>query len=85
VEAGVLDEVVDEGDVDGGQAFEEVAGAEGHAEPEAFGSGFGEEGAAAEALGIDRVVEVEVADVAYVLDVVEKKGDDAAGEVEEVD
>ncbi len=62
-----------------------VAGAEGQAEPEAFGAGTGEEGAAGEALGVDGVVEVEVADVADVLDVVEKKGDDAAGEVEEVD
>ncbi len=74
-----------EGDVGGGEAFEEVAGAEGQAEPEAFGAGAGEEGAAGEAFGVDGVGEVEVADVADVLDVVEKKGDDAAAEIEEVD
>ena len=62
-----------------------VAGAEGQAEPEAFGAGAGEEGAAGEALGVGGVGEVEVADVADVLDVVEEEGDDAAGEVEQVD
>ena len=89
LEAGVLDEIVSEGDVDGGEAFEEVrsmvGGAEGHAEPEAFAARLGEEGAAAEAFGIRGVVQVEVANVADVLDVVEKKRDDAAGEVQQVD
>ena len=88
MEAGVVDEVVEEGDVDGGEAFELIGlrdGAKGEAEPEAFGAGTGEEGAAGEALGVDGVVEVEVADVADVLDVVEKNGDDVAAEVEQVD
>jgi hypothetical protein len=85
VEAVVLDQVVGESDVDGGEAFEEVATAKGHAEPETFGARFGEEGAPGEALGVGVVVEVEFADVADVLDVVEKKRGDAAGEVEEVD
>ena len=84
-ESGVVEEVVEEGDVGGGEAFEEVAAAEGHAEPEAFGAGAGEEGAAGEAFGVDGVGEVEVADVADVLDVVEKKGDDSAFEVEKID
>lgn len=83
-EAGVVEGVVEEGDVDGGEAFELVFGAEGEAEPEAFGAGAREEGAAGEALGVDGVGEVEVADVADVLDVVEGEGDDPAAEVEEV-
>ena len=75
-----------EGDVGGGEAFEDVAGgAEGEAEPEAFGAGTGEEGAAGEAFGVDGVGEVEVADVADDLDVIQSKGDDAAGEVEEIE
>ncbi len=85
LEAGVVDEVIGEGDVGGGEAFEQVAGAEGEAEPEAFGAGPGEEGAAGEALGVGGVVEVEVADVADVLYVVEGKGDDSAAEVEQID
>jgi hypothetical protein len=85
MESGVVDEGVGEGDVDGGEAFEEIAGAEGHAKPQAFAAGFGEEGAASEALGVEGVVEVEVADVADVLDVLEEEGDDAAAEVKKVD
>ena len=84
-EAVVLGECVEEGAVGGSEAFEEVAGAKGEAEPEAFGAGACEEGAAGEALGVERVGEVEVADVAYGLDVVERQGDESAGEVEEVD
>jgi hypothetical protein len=63
-EAGVVDQGVEEGAVGGGEAFEEVAGAEGEAEPEALAARTGEEGAAGEALGVDGVREVEVADVA---------------------
>ena len=74
-----------EGGVDGGEAFEQVAGAEGEAEPEAFAAGLGEKGAAGEALGVGGVVEVEVADVADVLMSLRSEGDDTAGEVEEVD
>ena len=37
-EAGIVDEVVKEGDVRGGEALEQVAGGEGEAEPEAFRS-----------------------------------------------
>ena len=84
-EAGVFDQGVEQGEVCGGDAFELVAGAEGEAEPEAFGAGAGEEGAAGEALGVGGVREVEVADVADGLDVVEGQGDDAAGEVEEIE
>lgn len=71
VEACVPDEVVEEGEIGGGEAFEEVARAEGHAEPEAFGAGTSEEGAAGEALRVGGVGQIEVADVADVLDVVE--------------
>ncbi len=85
MEAGIVDQIIEEGDVGGGEAFEEVTATEGHAEPKAFGAGTGEEGAAGEALGVDGVVEVELANVADVLNVVEEERDDAAGEVEEVD
>jgi len=84
-EACIVEDVVEERDVGGGEAFEEVAGAEGHAEPEAFGAGSGEEGAAGEALGVGGVGEIEVADVADVLDVAEEEGDDSAFEVEQME
>jgi hypothetical protein len=84
VEAGVVEDVVEEADVGGGEAFEEVAGAEGHAEPEAFGAGAGQKGAAGEAFGVNGIGEVEVADVAYVFYVIDKKWDNAAAEIEEV-
>ena len=84
-EAVVIGECVEEGAVGGSEALDEVARLEGEAEPEALGAGTGEKGAAGEALGVDRVGEVEVADVAYGLDVLERQGDESAGEVEEVD
>ena len=85
VESGVVDEVVGEGDIGGGEAFEDVACAEGEAEPETLGARTGEEGAAGEAFGVEGVVEVEVADVADVLYVLEEEGDNPAGEVEQVE
>jgi hypothetical protein len=84
-EAVVVGEGVEEGAVGGGEALQKIASPEGEAEPEAFRAGTGEEGAASEALGVDGVREVEVADIANGLDVVERQGDEAAGEVEEVD
>jgi hypothetical protein len=84
-EAGVVDEGVEQGAIGGGEAFEEVSSAEGEAEPEAFGAGAGEEDAAGETLGVDRVGEVEFANVADGFDVGERQGKDAAAEVEEVE
>ena len=84
-ESVVVGERVEKGAVGGGEAFEKVSGAEGEAQPEPLGAGTGEEGAAGKALWIDGVGEVEVADVADSFDVVEGQGDEAAGEVEEVD
>jgi len=54
-EAGVVDEVVEEGGVGGRETFEEIAGAESEAKPEAFGARAGEEGAAGESLRVDGV------------------------------
>ena len=85
LQTGVLNEVVGEGNVDGGEALEELAGAKGHTKPEAFGAWLGQEGAAAEPLRVCGVVQIEIADVADVLDVVEQKWNDPSGEVEEVD
>jgi len=84
-EAGVVDQGVDERAVGWGEAFKEVSGAEGEAEPEAFGTGTREEYAADEALGVDGIREVEVADVADGLDIGEGQGEDAAAEVEQVE
>jgi hypothetical protein len=88
-EARVVDYVVEEGDVDGGQTFELVFGtvwrSKGEAEPEALGSRTRQECAADEALGVEGVSQVEVADVANVFYVVEEKGDDSAAEIKEVD
>ncbi len=84
-EAVVFGEGIEERPVGGCEAFEEIAGAEGKAEPEALGAGTGEEGPAGEALGVDGVGEVEVADVADGLDVVDWQGDNATREIEEAD
>ena len=80
-EACVFGERVEEGEVDGREAFEEVAGGEHEADPEALLTGAREKGAAGEALGVARIVEVEVADEADELDVGERQRKDAAGEV----
>jgi hypothetical protein len=66
----VVGEGVEKGTVGGGEAFKQVPGAKGEAQPESLRSGTGEKGAAGEALGIDRVGEVEVADVTNGFDVV---------------
>src|ERR1019366_8304053 len=52
-EAGVVDQRVREGTVGGGEAFEEVSGAKGEPDPEAFAARAGEEGAAGGAVGGD--------------------------------
>jgi hypothetical protein len=52
VQTGVVDQVIEEGDVGGGEAFEEVATAKGDAQPEPFGTGTREKCAADEALGV---------------------------------
>lgn len=62
-----------------------VASEKGEPEPEAFGAGTCEEGAAGEAFGVGGVGEVEVADVGDGADGGEGDWDDAAFEVEERD
>jgi len=84
-DAGVVDQRVEQGDVGGGEAFEEVAGAEGDPEPEALCAGAGEEGASGEAFGVGGVAQVEVADIADGFDVGERERENAAAEVEEVE
>jgi hypothetical protein len=84
-EAVVVGEGVEEGAVGGGEALQKIARLEGEAEPEALGAGTCEEGAAGEALGVDGVREVEIADVAYGLDIVERQRDESSGEIEKVD
>lgn len=85
MQAGVLDEVIGERHVNGSQTFKEVARTEGETEPKTFGARFGKKSAASEALWVDRVIQVEVADVADVLDVTEKQRDNAAAEIEQID
>ena len=88
-EAGVRDDVVEEGDVDGGQTLELVFGsvwaAEAEAEPEALGAWARQERSAGEPFGVEGVGEIEVADVADVLYIAERKDDDSAAEIKEVD
>lgn len=84
-EAAVFEEVVEEGEVEGGESFQQVAADEGEAEPEAFAAGASEEGAAGEAFGIEFVGEVEVADEGDRADGGERERDDPAFEIEEVD
>lgn len=79
-----MDQVVGEGDVDWGEAFQLIGGAKGEAEPESFGARTGEEGAAGEALGVGAVAEIEVADVADVLNVVEEEGKNPTFKVQEL-
>ncbi len=49
----VVEEGVGEGEVEGGEAFEDFFVAEGEAEPDAVAAGAGGEGEAADALGIE--------------------------------
>ena len=84
-EAVIVEDAVEEGEVEGGEAFEGVAGGEGEADPEAFGAGASEEGAAEEVFGVKAVGEVEVADKGDGPDLIERYGVEAAGEVEEID
>lgn len=83
-EAGVFQSSVEEREVGWGEALELVAGPKGQTDPEAFGAGPSEEGAAGQALGVDGVGEVEVADEADVLDVIEGERQDSASEVEQL-
>ena len=76
LEAGVVDEIVGQGCVDGSEAFEQITGAKGEAEPKAFCAGLGEEGAAGEAFRVGGVVEVVFAYIADVLYVIDGEGDD---------
>jgi hypothetical protein len=85
MEADVVDQVVEKGDVRGSEAFQEVSGAKGHAEPESLGARPGKEGTSGKAFGVDSIVEIELADITDVFDVVEKKGNDSSGKVEQVD
>jgi hypothetical protein len=89
MESGVVEDVVQQRNIDGGEALELVGfcggGAEGEAEPETFAARPSEEGSASEPFGVDCVREIEVADVADVLDLADKKRDDVAAEVEEID
>ena len=88
-DSGIVEHIVEDGNVYRSKALELVGliggGAEGQAKPKPFGSGTGQEGAADETFGIGGVAEVEVANVADVLDIIERKGDDVTGEIEEVD
>ena len=74
-EASVADEVVKQGGVDGSQAFKQVFGtvrsAEDEAQPKALGTGSSEKGAAGKPFGVERVGQIEVADVADVLYIIE--------------
>lgn len=85
MEAEILEQARDEGQVRGGEAFEQVSASEGQAQPEALGPRAGEEGAAGEALGVDGVAEVEIADVADHFYIVQGERDDAPAEVEKVE
>jgi hypothetical protein len=84
VKAGIVDQVVGEGGVDRGKAFQQISGAKSEAEPQAFRARLSQKRATDEALGINGVIQVIVANVAYVLDVIDKKRDDAAAQVEEL-
>lgn len=70
-EAAVVEEGVGEGEVEGGEAFEGLVVAEGDAEPEAVAAGTGQEGGSTDALGVARVVEVEIPYVSYLLQVLD--------------
>jgi hypothetical protein len=81
----VVDERVEKGPIGGRETFEDVSAAEGDADPEALGSWASKKGLAGQAFGVGGVGEVEVANIADQLDVVEGKGDDSSAKVEKVD
>jgi hypothetical protein len=70
-EAVVVGEGIEEGAVRRGQTLHEIACTERETQPKALRARTGEEGAAGEALRVDGIGEVEIADVANNLDVVE--------------
>jgi hypothetical protein len=88
-EPSICDEIVQKGDVDWGQALELVLGAicsaKSQTEPEAFGAGASEEGASDEPFGVERVRQIEVADVADVFYIAESKSDNPPTEIKEID
>ena len=84
-ETGVVEYVVKEADIRRSETFEEFARTEDHAEPETFGARAGEEGAAGEAFGVDIIGEVEVAYIADVFDVADKKWNDSTVEIEQAE
>lgn len=73
-EAAIVEEGVGEGEIEGGEAFEGVVVAEGELEPDAVAAGAGEKGGAADALGIELVIEIEIFYISYVFEVSDGKG-----------
>ena len=85
MEARVVHHVVENGNIGRSKPFKDVSAPKSHPQPKSFGARTGKERAPGKALRVHRIVEVEVANVADVLDVIENKRDDPSGEVEEID
>ena len=85
MEARVVHHVVEKGNIGRSKPFKDVSAPKSHPQPKSFGARTGKERAPGKALRVHRIVEVEVANVADVLDVIENKRDDPSGEVEEID
>jgi len=88
-ESGVVENIVEQGDIEWGQALKLlrlVGGGglalEGEPQPETLGTGTGEEGAAGKSLRVHGIVEIEVANVADVFDFGQGNLKDTAGEIQ---
>jgi hypothetical protein len=84
MEARIVDHIIQERNIGRSQPFKNVSAAKGHAQPQALGPRTGKEGPPGKAFRVHRIVQVEVADVTDMLDVVEKKRDDPSRQVEKL-
>jgi hypothetical protein len=85
MQARIVDQVVKDRNISRAQPFKNVPTAKGHTQPQSFRPRTGKERAAGKAFRVDRIVHVEVPHIADMLDVIEKKGDDSARKVKQVD
>ena len=85
MEAHIVDQVVEKGNIGRGQPFKNISSAKGHPQPQALRPGTGKKCPTRKPFWVSGVVKVELPHIADVLDVIEKNGDHAPGEIKEFD
>jgi hypothetical protein len=81
MEARIVDQVIEEGNIGRGQPFKNVSSAKGHPKPQALRPGTGKKGPTRKPFRVSGVVKVELPHIADVFDVIEEDGDHAPGEI----